>query len=271
MRNLFLFFARFSSFFVFLLLEVICLILIVRSHSYHKASFINSTNFVTGNIYQKYSALNSYLLLQEINSSLAIENARLRTTQQTSFTYPDIMSDSCGERPPYNYIASKVINNTTHRANNYLTLNKGSLDGINPEMGIIGQQGIVGIVTSVSDHFSSVMSVLHKNSRISVKLKKQNYPANLIWNGGNPTIANLTGIPQHIHIDKGDSVVTSGFSSIFPEHIMVGVVSKSHLNSGSNFFDVQVKLSTNFATMRYVYAINHALKEEQKELEANNE
>lgn len=273
MRNLVLFLRRFSSLLIFILLEVLSLVFIVRNHSYHKASFINSTNYLTANIYQSYFELGEYLFLKAVNDSLMKENKELRELAHQSplYTVSAKMVDECEEYLPYEYIPAKVINSTTNRINNHLTLDKGWLSGIREEMGVIGPNGIIGIVTETSDNFSAVMSVLHKNARISVKLKKFNYPGNLQWNGGNPKIANVVGIPQYVPVETGDTVVTSGFSAIFPENIMVGIVTEIHAPDGNNFYDIKLRLSTNFETTRYGYVVNNIFREEQKTLESSND
>lgn len=273
MRNLFQFFLRYNSFFIFLVLEVVCLTLVIRQHSYHKATFLNSTTFISGNIYQSYNRFIEYLHLTAINDSLVRENALLRMQEQNALQQPLSEVEVCegDTQLLYTYIPAKVINNSTNKINNYLTLNKGKEDGIVREMGVVGLHGVVGIVRNVSDHFASVMSVLHKNTRISVKIKRLNYLGSLQWNGGSPKKAQVTGIPQYLNIAKGDTIITSGYSAIFPEGILVGTISDFSEVKGSNFYEINVGLATNFETIRYTYVVDYSLKEEQLELESKHD
>jgi rod shape-determining protein MreC len=166
----------------------------------------------------------------------------------------------------YTFLTARVVNNSINRRNNYLTLNKGSLQGVQAEMGVICPDGIVGIVKDVSEHFSSVISVLHKDSRISTKIKKNGYIGSLMWEGYNAGYAILKDIPKHVKLAVGDTLVTSQFSAIFPEGIMVGVIDKFDSKPG-DFYLIDVKLSTDFDNLSYVYLVTNVLKEEQKKLE----
>lgn len=275
MRNLFRFLIRFNSLFVFLLLEVICFSFIVKNHNYHNAKFVNSANVVTGSIYNTYYGFSEYLNLRAINDSLMKENAALKATQYVTMHKPVLQVDTSCEDTDllrlHTYIAARVINNSTNKIANYLTIDKGTNHGVNREMGVISATGIIGIVNEVSDNFSTVMSVLNKNSRISVKLKRFNYPGNLQWNGEDPGVAELTGIPRHLPITANDTVITSGFSSIFPENVLVGTVTSFRTTSGNNFYDIKIRLTTNFETLQYAYVVNYLYKEEQLELESRND
>jgi rod shape-determining protein MreC len=167
----------------------------------------------------------------------------------------------------YSFITAKVINNSVNRRNNYLTLNAGSLQGIKPEMGVISSEGIVGIVKDTSKHFCSVMSFLHKDSKISAKLKKSGYIGSLVWDGYDASRASLKDIALHVQFAKGDTIVTSSYSSIFPEDIMIGRVEDFETKAGDNFYDITIRLSTDFSKLSYVYIVNNVLKEEQQQLE----
>ncbi len=270
MRNLFILLWKYNYFILFLLIESFCSYLIVQNNNFQHASFINSTNEVAANVHSVVSEITEYINLKASNEALARENAGLRSFMPDIF-YIDsvqkrIVNDSVYKQQ-YSFMPAKVINNSTNRRNNYLTLDKGSAQGVKPEMGIVSSKGIVGIVKDVSDHFCSVMSVLHKDSRISTKIKKSSYIGSLVWDGYNAGYATLKDIPKHVILSKGDTLVTSSFSAIFPEGIMIGVIDNFEPKAGDNFYSIEVKLSTDFNNLSYVYIVNNVLKDEQKKLE----
>ncbi len=217
--------------------------------------------------------LKEYIHLKDDNASLAEDNARLRNSLKDALYENDTLHttivDSTNHQQ-YNFITAKVINNSVNRRNNYLTLNKGSMQGIKPEMGVISSDGIVGIVKQVSPHFCTVMSLLHKDARISAKIKRNDFFGSLVWEGGSPFFASLKEIDKTVPVQKGDTIVTTSFSSIFPAGIMIGRITDSRVAAGSNFHDIEVHLSTPFQKLSHVYIINNILKEEQRTLEANN-
>ena len=164
-------------------------------------------------------------------------------------------------------MTAKVINNSTNRRNNYLTLNKGSKQGVKPEMGVICSDGIVGIVKDVSEHYCSVISFLHKDSRFSARIKKNGYIGSMVWNGYDETHGTLNDIAKHVKVSKGDTIVTSSYSAIFPDGVFIGIVDEVTSTGGNNFQDITVKLSTPFGKLSYVYIISNLYKDEQKALE----
>ncbi|MCH8329832.1 MAG: rod shape-determining protein MreC [Bacteroidetes bacterium] len=268
MRSLLLFLIRYNNFFFLLLFEALSVILIVRNKQFHRASFLNSTNLITGNIYNTYSSFKEYLNLSVVNEHLANENARLHQMLKSAAQWqsPDQLNSDIGPSP-YVYIAAKVINNSVFKANNIITINKGSADGIKPNMGVICADGMVGIVNSVSKNFATIVSLLNQDVRISAKLLKQGNFGSLQWQGTDPTVAILYDIPKNISVEPGSDIVSSGYSSFFPENIQIGKVSKAELEKGSNFYKIEVALSTKFDRITYVYIINYILKNEQMELE----
>lgn len=271
MRNLGIFFLRYYSFFLFLFLEVIAFSMLFNSNGYQSASFFNSANKISGKIFTVSSNIQSFVNLSIVNDSLSIENARLKN-QVLSERYSNkintgVYTDTSMSFQQYTYIQAKVINNTILKRNNYLTLNRGRIHGIRKNMGVICGDGIVGIVKDVSDHYCSVISFLHKDTRISAQLNSTKDFGSLVWEGLNPKIGNLRDIPTHVKIKVGDSVTTTGFSSIFPENVMVGKVKSVNQKNGDNFFDVAVTLSTNFSTLRYVYVVSDILADEKIKIE----
>lgn len=274
MRNLIQFFVRFHAFFIFLVLEAICMFLVIRNHNYQRTATINATNAVTGGIFKTYSNFTDYLHLKEINDSLQQENARLLAQLPNAKRDNEKISDvGCDEFqvPAYKFIEAKVISNSIRKANNYIVIDRGSNQGIKPNMGVIITSGIVGIVKDVSPNFSSVISMLHKDTKVSVRLKQQQYTGSLVWPGHDPSQAVVNGIPKHVKINLGDTLVTSGFSAIFPANIMVGKVADFSLPPGSNFYEINLTLSANLATLRYVYVINYLFREERNQLEQQND
>lgn len=268
MRNLWLFLINYYAFFIFLFLEIICFILIINNNNYQGSSVINSANDISGNIYTTVSNLNSYLHLREINDSLVRENSRLKNL--TTFIPKDSSQSNLFIRDTnLRFIPARVVNNSVIYRNNYLTLNKGRESGIHKNMGVICSSGIVGIVKDVSEHFCTVISLLHKDIRISAKINKSNEFGSLVWNGTNPFAATLIDIPTHIRINKGDLISTTGFSSIFPEGVPIGHVESFGLKKGEDFLSINVNLSTDFSRLSNVYIIDNALASEKLMLENN--
>ena len=251
-------------------MEVIAFYLIIRNNRFQNSSFFNSSNAVAGNIYQSYSNITDYLYLKKDNELLAAQNAKLQTFSTKSlltFENNEYAINDPVHKQKYVYTHAKVINSTINKRNNYLTLNAGRLQHIEPEMAVIAADGVVGIVKDVSDNFSTVMSLLNKNTMISCKLKKSGYFGSLVWEGGDPANAKLNDIPKHARISVGDTVITSGASPIFPEGVMAGVIKSFELQEGDNFYSVEITLSTDFGSLSYVYVIKNLMKEEQRNLE----
>jgi rod shape-determining protein MreC len=166
----------------------------------------------------------------------------------------------------YTFITAKVINASSNKKQNYLTLDKGAKDNVRIKMGVINESGVVGIVSSVSDHFAVVLPILNPSSRISAKIKEKEKIGSLVWDGKDPRIALLEEVPRHIPLVRGDTVVTSGYSSIFPEGIGIGTV-LDFKRENDNFYFIKVELFTNFNQLSYVDVIDYRYAEEQEELE----
>lgn len=211
-----------------------------------------------------------YINLKENNANLARENANLKTLMPESFyevsALTQVVKDSL-RKQQYSYINARVVNNSVNRRNNYLTLDRGSIHGITKDMGVISSTGVVGIIKDVSPHYCTVMSVLHKNTRISTRFKNSNYFGSLVWEGENYRQATLTDIAKHVKFNVGDTLVSTMYSSIFPEGIMVGTVENSDIRKGENFYRINVALSTNFSNLSHVYVVVNLLKDEQLRLE----
>jgi rod shape-determining protein MreC len=270
MRNIFLFLWRSYFFLLFLLLEVVSFYLIIQNNNYQKSSFINSTNAVSASIYSNVSNITEYLRLKSANEALAKENALLRAQAPSAFYNNIVMRSSVEDssfRQKYTYITAKVINNSVNKRNNYLTLNRGSLHGIKKDMGVISSNGIVGIVKEVSPHYCSVLSLLHKDTKISAKIAKSDYFGSILWEGGDSQYATLHDIPKHVVLKSGDRIITTSYSAIFPEGITIGTIVSGEVKPGDNFHTIKVLLSTNFQNITHVYIVNNLMKEEQTALE----
>ena len=270
MRSLFLFLWRYNFFILFLVMESLSFFLIVRNSNFHHASYINSTNAVAAKINGTVSAITEYINLSKANEALSRENAAMHSLMPGSFYIDSALKQLVVDtvhKQQYTFVTAKVINNSVNRRNNYLTLDKGGLLGIKPEMGVVCAEGIVGIVKDTSAHFASVLSLLHKDTRISAKVKKSGYIGSLVWDGIDFRHAILKDIALHVKLAKGDTIVTSTFSSIFPEGIMIGTVEDFEAKEGDNFYTTNVRLSTDFSNLSTVYIVENLMKGEQKLLE----
>lgn len=271
MRNLIFFIYKYYVFFIFITLEIFSFIIIYRFNTYQKASFINYTTGVTSSFYTAVSNTQSYFNLRRVNDSLQIENAKLRSELLTSYYKNNIsviQKNDTVYKQQFEYVAASVVNNSVIKRNNYITINRGRLHGIAPEMGVISESGIVGIVMSVSDRYSTVLSLLNNNCKISAKIRKNEAFGSLVWDGVDPRYARLLDVNKHVPIQTGDQVITSNFSTIFPEGLPIGRIFSHSLDAGDNFHTIKIELYTDFSTLSTVYVIRNLYKDEQKTLES---
>ena len=255
-------------------MEVLCTYLIVQNNYFQKASFINSSNQMSARILKTSADVEEYFFLKNENEKLARENAELRSHSLISFSMlvnDKYLVNDTAFRQKYTYTSSKVVNNSTNRRNNYLTLDKGSDQGIQNNMAVITSTGIVGQVKDVSENFCTVMSLLNSKTTISSKIKKDGSYGPLTWDGENFGFATLHDIPTHVQLKKGDTIVTSAYSLTFPENIMIGTVESFERKSGEYFYTVKIKLSTEFNKLSHVYIVTNKLKKEQEDLENKSE
>jgi len=273
MRNFILIIRKYNFFILFLLLQGLCIYLLVRNTTYQKEKVISTSNAFVGRVYTAYSDVADYLKLGVTNKALSEENARLRKADSASFYDTSFriirMKDSLNKQQ-YEYITARVINNSVSRINNYITLDKGSLQGIQPDMGVISSNGVVGYVKDVSPHFSTVVSLLHSGFKVSSIIKKNGYFGSTVWNGVSPRYANLLDIPIHAKISIGDTIVTSTYSGIFPRGIMVGKIHQIG-TAGESFKEIKMLLSTDFQNLSYVYVVRNIMKAEIDTLETKLE
>jgi rod shape-determining protein MreC len=252
-------------------MESVCFYLIVRNNNFQQASIFHSANKVATSINDVVNSVKEYINLKEENEALAYENASLRSMIDDAHYVDSVHKTEVADtlfQQQYTFLTARVINNSVNRRNNYLTLDKGSKHGIKPEMGVICASGIVGIVKDVSENFCTVISFLHKDSRISARIKKNNYIGSMVWDGFSSDEGSLKDIAKHVKLQKGDTIITSSFSAIFPEGIMIGTVRSVENDPSENFFKIKIKLSTSFGSLSHVYIVNNLMKEEQRTLEA---
>jgi rod shape-determining protein MreC len=272
MRGLFRYLLKNYAFLLFLLLEVFSFTLIFNFNSYQKAQYLNSSNLVTATIYNSFNAVGRYFSLASVNRKLAKENAMLKSLisdlPYIRITPYSVVSKAEITDSVYRFISARVINNSVDKQNNYITLNKGRKHGIKPDQGIVNSDGIVGVITQVSESYSLGFSVLNKRWGASAKLKKSGTFGPLSWDGNDSRYANLTGIPFHVELAVGDTVVTSSYSSAFPEGIMIGTVESLEKPPGENYYLIKVELAANFRALSYVDVIDNLKKTEIRALES---
>ncbi|MBN2805171.1 MAG: rod shape-determining protein MreC [Prolixibacteraceae bacterium] len=271
MRNLLNFFIKYHVLFLFLVLELLSLTFIIRYNNFHQVKFLNSSNQISGKVYEKAQSVREYFTLRKTNEKLALENALLRQSLQ-SMLASDIQRSvelNVGENR-VKAISAKVINNSVNKQYNYLTLNRGSRHGVKPEMGIICSDGIVGVILNVTENYSTALSVLNGRWSVNAKLKSSNHFGPLRWEGKNPYLVILEEIPYHVKIADNEEVVTSGFSSMFPDGVSIGHVVKVEHREGDSFQKAWVQLSTDFKSLMYVEIIESVSKREQLQLEKLN-
>lgn len=274
MQRLFLFLYQYRAFFLFVFLEVLSVWLIVNNNQYHGASFFNSSNYLVANILASKRDVNSYFDLKEVNEELSKENAKLRE-EITSF---EILREDSTNLPliakqkteQFEFMSAKVINNSTRRFNNFIAIDKGSDDGIGPDMAVINAQGIVGKVKSTSKKFSTIISVLHPDLYISSLIKGSGILCTTKWDGRDPQQAELMYVPRHVKVNVGDTVVTSGYNAIFPSNLMIGIIRSTDIKDDATFYTIKIDLATDFEALSYVYVVANNDKEEIDSLEQMN-
>jgi len=265
-RHFFAYIFRHYFFFLFLILELSAFSFILQNN-FQRAAFLNSTGSFTGSIINSYNNIIEYLSLKKANTNLVKENEILRNIiagkgGKTRNFVNNYVSDSS-----FRYIGAKVIKNSINRQKNYLMLNRGSKDGISVDMGVVSADGVVGTVIRVSDNYSLVMSVLNISNRINARIKKNGHTGTIEWDGKNYRKGVLIDIPTHIVLYRGDTVVTSGNSNIFPENIMIGTVDEYFSEKGHKFNTATVDFSVDYNNVYYVYVISNLMREEQLKLE----
>ncbi len=270
MRQLFLFIYNYRAFFVFLIFEGISAFLIVQNQNYHRAAFINASNALVGNVVETSSNVSDYFNLKSQNEILSVEVASLKERLAMLESQIESTQELKNEGDTlYDFLSAKVVNNSYRQLNNYLTLNKGTKDGVLPNQGVIGVDGIVGKIRSASDNFSIVVSLLHTGFLVSSVLNRSRTFCTTNWHGRDPGFANLLYVPRHVFLNKGDSVTTSGYNSIFPADQLVGIVEEINTSPNATFHDIRIKLATNFSQLNFVSVVENRLSIQKDSLEQN--
>jgi rod shape-determining protein MreC len=271
MWNLLRFLIRSYPIILFLILEILSFVLIGKFNSYQSAKIYNVKHIILGRIERKFDNLSSYLTLAKENKALAEENIKLYNALPPGYFNPSkrFVPDTSANKK-YVFLGARVINNSTNKQYNFLVLNKGKKQGIEPEMAVICNQGIVGIVKECSDNFSSVISVLNREFFPNAMIKRNRYFGYIEWLGRRYNRVILKEIPLHVDVHIGDTIVTSGHSAVFPEGIMIGTVESFKPEEGI-FYVITVKLSTDFKNLTNVILIKNNMREEQVKVEKDLE
>lgn len=265
MRNLLDFLRKYHHWFLFLLLEVISGVMLFNFNNYQGSVWLSSANAMSGKVYEMQSGITSFFFLTRANEELTLRNFYLeRQVDQLRRLYTEATQDTTVEErnqlqflSQYKLIPAKVVSNSVNKPNNLITINKGKADGVEVDMGVACGNGIVGVVYLVSDHYAVVIPALNaSSSRISCAIRDRNYFGYLHWPGGDPTIAFVEDIPRHAQFKRGEWIVTSGFSSIFPSGVLVGKIEKVFNSSDGLSYKLQTRLSTDFSCLRDVVVIS---------------
>jgi len=265
MRNLIALLIRFGSVITFVVLEIVCFVLIVNYNASQKDIWINSSNLFSGTILEKKNEISSFLELDDLNKKLQDENARLKESLLLANGYSaEIEVDT---NLQYEYIPASIFSQEYRLRNNHLTIDKGFRDSIKIDMGVINEDGVVGIIKRTSEKYSLAISLLNTQTRISARIKNSNYFGNLYWEGKDPNKMTLETIPRYAEVKVGDTIVTSGYSAIFPQGIDIGIIDHFDLKKGTSNLNIEVKLSADMTNLKTVYLIKNKDKEEIIELE----
>lgn len=267
MNNLFIFLKKQAHLFLFLCLTIVSLICIFNNYNYQRYIFSENFQIITFPVYKLWGNITKHFKLETENSNLIQQNKTLLETFKSSYiekndtSYLKVSPHNTSIKM-YSYTDAHVISSSNNRKNNYLILDKGYQDGIRNDMAVIAPNGIVGVVNHTSQHFSSVISLLHTESRISSRIIPSNYIGTIVWMGNNATEANLIDIPFHLKVNIGDTIVTSGYSLVFPKDLIIGTVKSIQRSENSSFYSIIVKLAVNFNYLNSVYVIQNVYKEE---------
>lgn len=265
---------RIRALILFVFLEVLAIGLIVTNNSPQGAAFFNSSNQLVGNALKKQADIVQFFSLAEANEALTEENADIMKQLVALQSKPDSMAIPLDSTlaATFEFRGARVIANSLRFSQNYLTLNKGAKDGIKPGMGVFNSEGVVGRVKSVSENYAVAFSLLNTSLMISSKIKSSDVLSSVQWDGSNSSEAKLLYVPRHVKTQEGDSVITSGFNAVFPEGILIGIISKVEPDKKDpNYLDLTVKLSTDFSKLTYVYLVENTKFNELDSLYSQSE
>ncbi|MCU0377839.1 MAG: rod shape-determining protein MreC [Bacteroidales bacterium] len=270
MRSLLNFLLRFKTLILFLVLETVALVMISSSHNYHQSVAFGAARTVSGFFARRLENSRSYLRLKQINQQLVTENLilrrqieELRPIPRTDYT---TVHDTVNGTS-YSYLSATVINNSVNKQKNFITLDRGSNHGVATGMGVASAEGITGVVVGVSRNFSVAMSLLNTDFRLSARIASNDYFGSLAWDGKNFRYAQLSEIPHHVAVNQGDTIVSSGYSAIFPEGIVIGTLT-GDMKKGGDFVTLKVQLSADFKKLTDVYIIGNLNRAERDTVEA---
>ena len=302
MRNLFQFLFRFRGVLAFVLLEIVSLALYITNNSYQRAAFFSSANAYAGTVLARRTQVTDYFRLAKLNQALAAENAALRQRLYPpdtagrladSVALPPLPGDSLHRvryrrlagrpavRPDtlllglqalsardaaYPLIAARVINNSLHSVDNFLTLNVGTANGVQPGMAVVAAAGVVGRIKVTTEHYATVTSLLHSQTKVSAKIKRDNTFGTVSWPGEDPAFGLLDNVLRETKLQRGDTIVTSGFNAVFPEGVFIGTIDSFLKEPDKNFWTIRVKLGVQFANLTYVYVVTSRPKAERDTL-----
>ena len=276
MRNIFLFIRRYFNFLFFLVMRIIALSFLFRYNKFHEAAFMGVANEITGRVSERYSNIEYYFYLKKENEALAKRNVALLNQLPVDFQAPDsatniiadtAIQDSTRSIRRYLWREATIVNKSVSLQNNYITIHRGENQGVKKDMGVVSAAGIVGTVVNTSENFAVVMSLFHRQSSVSAKLKKTGEVGKISWDGTSKLQLTMTNVPKSAAVAKGDSIVTSGYSLRFPEGEMIGTIDEIMTDKTSNFYTMKIKPSTNFFNVTHVFVVENLQGTEQKKLE----
>jgi rod shape-determining protein MreC len=269
MRNLLNFLLKYNNVIVFLILEGIALYLLTNGNNYHNSRMVKGMQGITKGLEEKINNVSTYLSLRETNYNLAKENSDLRNRIEQITGREDLKFVSVKDslfRQQFRYTSARVINNSVNNQKNYFTLDKGTSQGIKVDMAVTSGKNVVGVIIGCSENFSRAISLLNLDFRLSARIKSNGYFGSLSWDGRNYRHAVLNEIPQNINVSIGDTIETTGYSAIFPEGVLIGMVSDLK-KSGSDFYKITIELFADFKKLHYVNIIGNLKRTEQLKLE----
>lgn len=278
MRNLFLFLLRYRAWIVFIIYVVISCTLLFNNNPYQRHVYMTSASRVSATVYDAAHSVTGYFHLRSINNDLQRRNAQLESEVIALRLKVDALeleasADSLEVVEPlkmYDFILAPVINNSITHPYNYITIAKGEADGVKPEMGVVDQNGVVGVVNVTGNRYSRIISLLNPDFRLSCKLKGSDVFGSLVWDGKSPREALLEELPKHTVFEPGDTIITSGYSAVFPEGIPVGIVKGNEHNADDNFFTLRVELLTDFSKLSTVRLVVSNDRDEIKKIESTS-
>ncbi|MFD0798788.1 rod shape-determining protein MreC [Maribacter chungangensis] len=264
MQQIINFLIRYKTFLLYVFLLLITFAFTFQSHTYHQSKFLNSANYISGSIYELSFKTTSYFDLREENERLLRENETLR---HQLYNQETTLAPKLDSSITYSVITGQVVKNSFSNQRNYITINRGERDSIVQDMGVITDKGILGIVENTSKGFASVQSILNDKSKINAKIKNSNHFGSLVWDTKSYTTVQLTDIPRLAPLKIGDTILTGASSSIFPENIPIGTISRFDLDSSKSFYFIDVKLFNDMTNVKNVYIIKNLNREEIERLE----